>query len=167
MKNILILFMLILSTSIFGQPKIHNGIRYNDDGSIKLIIPNRIAGNGYESENIDAKYIPELIKIFDTADIFSDYCKRNVKINIDDIVIGLFHDRYVFKFSFEYKNHDFKYISILTITDNLSSTQNNIILIGKDKRKFVDLLTKEREQYYIELNKYYWVKKKLSTLITK
>jgi hypothetical protein len=156
MKNILILFMLILSTTLFGQkPDNHLSdisyeISYNDNCNDKSI--------NLSSYKIPENKISELLKIFEIADKLDNYCNdKTVEINKFIGVIMIEQDSC--KIIYLHLNH--KGNGIIEFKsqfhyDFFRSHENLLFkpYLNGEHVSFTYYLTTKRDEYYKELADY-------------
>jgi hypothetical protein len=146
MKNILILFILILSTNLFGQEPdnmVSNEwyyLRYNNncnDKSIILGICHKIPENK----------ISELLKIFEIADKLDNYCDGK-DIQINKLIGAIMIKQDSCKIIYYYDDHQ-GMIGITYLYDiepMLSKPYHN--------NSFTYYLTTKRDKYYKDLTDY-------------
>ena len=162
MKNILILLLLVISTSLFGQvkqeitkPVDHKfGVYYLDDQSI-MFNTNGLVFNGGD--------IPQLIEIFKTADNLDKFCRVNVDIQVNELIDSL--NGYQFIFGYNPLNK-FSAIGI-----NWGNKPCNIYVYNFNDMTFISYLTTYRIEYYSKLEIYNYkvaeVKNKLDLIVRK
>jgi len=162
MKNVLIFFLLIISTNLFGQvkqeitkPVDHKfGVYYLDDQSVMFNTNGLIFSGGD---------IPQLIEIFKTADSLNKFCRTNVDIQVNILIDTL--DGYQFIFGYNPSNK-FSAIGI-----NWKNTPCNIYVYNFNGMTFISYLTIYRIEYYCKLEIYNYkvdeAKNKLDLIVRK